>query len=206
MRRVLTALAAFSIAASMIPAAAVAQQRQQQGEERAARPLRIQPLSRRANSGPCPFVQILYDAARYVEMNDPNNPRYADVSFTGEIEGVNSDCEYRGDDPIRVDMNLLFSLGKGPAAQGNSKNYRYWVAVTERNSAILDKQYFDLPVNFGSGDRTTAEPSHTVVIPRASQTISGGNFEIVIGFEVTAEQAAFNRSGSRFRPTVGQDN
>lgn len=166
--------------------------------------MRFAPLSRRANAGPCPYVKILYDAARYVELSDFSRPSTNGVGYTGEIEGVSSDCSYRESDPIRVDFNLLFSLGKGPAAQGDAHTYRYWVAVTERNSAVLDKEYFDLPVNFGSADRTTAEPAHTIVIPRAEATTSGGNFEILIGFEVSQEQAEFNRSGSRFRPTAGQ--
>ena len=207
MRRVLTALAAAAIAASMMPTAAVAQQRQGQGQQADApkqRPMRFAPLQRRANAGPCPYVKILYDAARYVELNDYSRPSVSGVGYTGEIEGVSSDCTYREADPIRVDFNLLFNLGKGPAAQGDGKTYRYWVAVTERNTAVLDKEYFDLPVNFNGSDRTTAEPAHTIVIPRAEATTSGGNFEILIGFEVSQEQAEFNRSGSRFRPMAGQ--
>ncbi|WP_292051318.1 MULTISPECIES: Tat pathway signal sequence domain protein [unclassified Brevundimonas] len=210
MRRVLTALAAFSIAATMMPNAADAQQRQRgqnaQAEAKPQRQFRLQPLARRANAGPCPYVKVLYDAARYVEMTDYQRPSASTVGYTGEIEGVSSDCQYRENDPIRVDMNLLFSLGKGPAAQGDGQTYRYWVAVTERNSAVLDKEYFDLPVNFNGQDRTTAEPSHTIVIPRADATTSGGHFEILIGFEISPEQAEFNRSGSRFRPTAGQTN
>lgn len=209
MRRVLTAIAAVSIAATLLPSAAVAQQQRQgqaQGEETRQRPMRFAPLSRRANAGPCPYVKVLYDAARYIEMGDFAQPSLASVGYTGEIEGVSSDCTYREDDPIRVDFNLLFSLGKGPTAQGDGHTYRYWVAVTERNAAVLDKEYFDLPVNFGSSDRATAEPGHTIVIPRAEATTSGGNFEILIGFEVSQEQAEFNRTGSRFRPLAGQTN
>ena len=206
MRRVLTALAAFSIAATMVPHTAVAQQSGAQAEGTPKRQFRLRPLNTRVNAGPCPYVKILYDAARYVELADYQRPSAQGVGYTGEIEGVAADCEYRDDDPIRVDFNLLFSLGKGPAAQGDGQTYRYWVAVTERNSAVLDKEYFDLPVSFGGQDRATAEPSHTVVIPRAEATTSGGNFEILIGFEVSPEQADFNRSGSRFRPLAGQTN
>lgn len=211
MRRVLTALAAAAITASMMPTTAVAQQRPSQGQGQQAdaakpRPMRFAPLSRRANAGPCPYVKILYDAARYVELSDFSRPSTNGVGYTGEIEGVSSDCSYRDNDPIRVDFNLLFSLGKGPAATGDDKTYRYWVAVTERNSAVLEKEYFDLPVNFNGAERTTAEPAHTIVIPRAEATTSGGNFEILIGFEISPEQAEFNRSGSRFRPQAGQTN
>ena len=35
-------------------------------------------------------------------------------------------------------------------------------------------------------------------------TVSGANFEVLIGFEVTPSMAAFNREGKRFRPNAGQ--
>jgi len=211
MRRVLTAFAALSVAAMLIPQSAVAQSRGQRGqgqqqaqEEPQARPTRIAPLSRRANAGPCPYVKVLYDAARYVELADFSRPSVAGVGFTGEIEGVSADCVYREADPIRVDMNILFNLGKGAQASGDQRTYRYWVAVTERNTAVLAKEYFDLPVNFEGQATASVQQAQTIVIPRAEATTSGNNFEILVGFEITPEMADFNRSGSRFRVTAGQ--
>lgn len=215
MRRVLTALAAFSIAASVLPVAAEAQtsqrqrdrgssgQQQASGDEDAPRRApRIAPLRRRANAGPCPYVKVLYDAARYVEL-EGGRAAVANVGYTGEIEGVSSDCEYREDDPIRVDMNVLFNLGRGAQAAGDQRTYRYWIAVTERNTAILSKEYFDLPVNFQGQRTASVTEERTIVIPRAEATTSGGNFEILVGFDVTPEMAEFNRSGSRFRVNAG---
>ena len=106
-------------------------------------------------------MKVLYDAARYVEI-EGGRAAVANVGYTGEIEGVSSDCEYRENDPIRVDMNVLFNLGRGAQAAGDQRTYRYWIAVTERNTAILSKEYFDLPVNF-QGQRTasvTEAPHH----------------------------------------------
>ncbi|MBA4807419.1 Tat pathway signal sequence domain protein [Brevundimonas sp.] len=215
MRRVLSALAAVSIAASILPATAQAQMspgqrdrgssgQQADGAENApaSRAPRIAPLRRRANAGPCPFVKVLYDAARYVELED-GRAAIANVGYTGEIEGVSADCEYREADPIRLDMDILFQLGRGQQATSERKTYRYWVAVTERNNAILAKEYFDLPVDF-DGQRTAAvHEERSIVIPRASIDTSGGNFEVLIGFDVTPEMAEFNRSGSRFRVNAG---
>jgi hypothetical protein len=151
-------------------------------------------------------VRILYDAARYVELAD-GRARAASVGYTGEIEGVNSDCTYRNADPIAIEVDLLFRLGKGPAAQGEGRNYRYWVAVTARDRAVLAKEYFDLPVTFDQGtDRTDVRQQQRIVIPRAEATTSGENFEILIGFDVTPEMAEFNRTGSRFCvDAVGED-
>ena len=214
MRRVFTALAALSIAASVLPVAAEAQTSQRQrerggqqqqgsGEDAApSRAPRIAPLRRRANAGPCPYVKILYDAARYVEL-EGGRAAVANVGYTGEIEGSSSDCEYREADPIRVDMDVLFNLGRGPQATGEQRTYRYWIAVTERNNAILSKEYFDLPVNFEGQRTASVTEKRTIVIPRAGIETSGSNFEILVGFDVTPEMAEFNRSGSRFRVNAG---
>jgi hypothetical protein len=210
MRRVLTALAALSIAASALPVAVQAQttsrDRQQSGQqaepEQRSRAPRIAPLRRRVNAGPCPYVKILYDAARYVEL-EGGRATIAGVGYTGEIEGVTADCAYREDEPIRLDMRMLFNLGRGAQATGDQKTYRYWVAVTERNQAVLAKEYFDLPVDFQGQRETSVTEERSIVIPRADVTTSGTNFEVLVGFEVTPEMAEFNRSGSRFRVNAG---
>ncbi|MBA4803998.1 MAG: Tat pathway signal sequence domain protein [Brevundimonas sp.] len=176
---------------------------QQEEQSRQDRTPRIAPLRRRAADGPCPYVKILYDAARYVELGG-DRVSASNVGYTGEIEGLVSDCAYRGDDPITLQTRVLFNLGRGPLAEGNGRTYRYWIAVTERNRAVLDKVYFDLPVTFEGDERTTTvTQDQTIVIPRASNTVSGDNFEILVGFEVTPEMAEFNRSGSRFRINAG---
>ncbi|HPA38887.1 MAG TPA: Tat pathway signal sequence domain protein, partial [Phenylobacterium sp.] len=162
------------------------------------------PLPALRNAGPCPFVKVLYDAGRYAEFKGGQVASNA-VGFTGEIQGVSAGCAYKDDEPITMQMEILFELGKGPAAEGSQKNYRYWVAVTKRNSVMIAKQYFDLPVAFQPGqDRLYAtEEIGQLVIPRADIKTSGSNFEVLVGFDVTPEMAAFNREGKRFRLTAG---
>ncbi|HEX8568877.1 MAG TPA: Tat pathway signal sequence domain protein [Caulobacteraceae bacterium] len=165
--------------------------------------LRQGPLTRNRNAGPCPYVKVLYDAARYVEFAEQREAS-GSVAWTGEIQGVEADCRYRGDDPIQVDVNLLFSFGKGPRAEGDTKTYRYWVAVTERNRTVLAKEWFDIQADFEGGDRADyRERLGGITIPRASGTVSGTAFEVLVGFEVTPAMAAFNREGKRFRVDAG---
>lgn len=162
------------------------------------------PLPQLRNAGPCPFVKVLYDAGRYVEFKGGREAS-ADVGFSGEIQGISAGCAYKDDQPITVAMEILFELGKGPQAEGSTKTYRYWVAVTKRNQAIIEKKYFDLPVKFEPGqDRLyVTEQIGDVTIPRASLTTSGSNFEILVGFDVTPQMAEFNRDGKRFRLNAG---
>lgn len=213
MRRSLLVAAALIAAVTTIPQASLAQSNRRQGDEERQRDEADKrkkrdaewgdaraPLPALRNAGPCPFVKVLYDAGRYVEFKD-NREASAAVGYSGEIQGVSAGCAYKDDEPIRVQMEILFELGKGPQAQGNQKTYRYWVAVTKRNDAVLTKQYFDLPVTFAQGqDRIYAtEEIGQIVIPRATLTTSGANFEVLVGFDVTPQMAAFNREGKRFR-------
>jgi hypothetical protein len=162
------------------------------------------PLPAMRNAGPCPFVKALYDASRYVEFKD-NREASANVGFTGEIQGISSGCQYKDDQPIQVTMDILFELGKGPQATDNAKTFRYWIAVTDRNREVIAKQHFDLPVKFQPGqDRVYAtDKIQTITIPRGAQNTSGANFEVLVGFDVTPQMAAFNREGKRFRVNAG---
>ena len=216
MRRSLLLFAAgLVLAGSTLSELAAAQGRpsdQQRQEEEAAKKKKrdsewsdIQaPLPQLRNAGPCPYVKVLYDAARYIEFEGGREASSA-VGYTGEIQGISAACEYKDDDPIRVKMEVLFELGKGPQAKGSSKSYRYWVAVTKRNDAVITKEYFDLPVAFEGGqDRVYAtERIAEITIPRATMTTSGANFEVLVGFDVTPQMAAFNRDGKRFRLNAG---
>jgi len=162
------------------------------------------PLPNPKSAGPCPFVKALYDASRYVELKDGKESAEA-VGYTGEIEGIQSTCAYKGDEPIKVSMAIKFSFGRGPTAEGFKKDYRYWVAVTVRNAAVLDKEYFDVPAVFEKGqDRVTyIDRIADIVIPRGKASVNGANFEVLTGFDVTPQMAEFNRDGKRFRVNAG---
>jgi hypothetical protein len=163
------------------------------------------PLAEMRNAGPCPFVKTLYDAGRYVEFKDAREAS-ANVGYSGEIQSIQAGCQYKDNEPITVVMDVLFELGKGPQAMANTKTYHYWVAVTDRNREVIAKQSFDLPVTFPAGkDRIYMTDSiANIVIPRGSQTTSGANFEILVGFDVTPQMAEFNRVGKRFRVNAGE--
>jgi hypothetical protein len=160
------------------------------------------PLPALRNAGPCPFVKVLYDAGRYIEF-EGGKEAAGSVVYSGEIQGLSSACEYKDDEPIRVAVEMLFGLGKGPKANSDRKTYRYWVAVTTRNSAVISKEYFDLPVKFDGDRAMVTEKLEGIVIPRASIETSGANFEVLIGFDVTPQMAEFNRDGKRFRVSAG---
>jgi hypothetical protein len=155
----------------------------------------------RPNVGPCPLMGVLYDSSRMVDFAEPNNQRYANIEFTGEMQGVSGLCRYLDADPITMSLDIDMAFGRGPAATATRQTYRYWVAVTRRGRAPIEKAYFDIEVRFPRNQAvvTRHESIERIVIPRATPETSGENFEILVGFELTPEQVQFNRDGRRFR-------
>lgn len=165
---------------------------------------RVLGTSNEPNAGPCPLMGVLYDAGRVVEFKG-GEERFANVAYTAEMRGVRGLCRYVGANPIVMSMEIDLAFGKGPAAPAARKTYRYWVAVTRSNMAPIEKQYFDITVDFPrNADRMAgSERIEKIVIPRANDSISGANFEVLVGFDLTPEQLAFNRAGKRFRVDAG---
>ena len=168
--------------------------------------LQIGDAATKENAGPCPRAFALYDASRIVEFKE-NKQSFNNVGFTGEIANVRSLCRYFNDRPIEGDVEIVFDLGRGPAASGDTAIYEYFIAVTRKNVAVIEKEVFPMQVTFPAGeDRVrVVQKVDNLVIPRATPTTSGVNFEIIVGFEVTAEQRAFNAEGRRFRLSAGQN-
>lgn len=170
------------------------------------------PLGSRAaqdqNIGPCPLMGVLNDSSRVVKfaapLADPTQATFAQVAWTAEMRGVRGFCRYVGEDPITMNLEIDMAFGRGPAAQGGSHTFRYWVAVTQVNRVPITKQYFEVPVNFGGNPRMAgSETIAEITIPRARANTSGANFEVLVGFDLTPQELAFNRSGVRFRMDVG---
>jgi hypothetical protein len=160
---------------------------------------------RRHNAGPCPLMGVLYDSSRLVEFAQPNLQRYANIEFTGEMENVRGLCRYVEADPITMSLDIDMAFGRGPAATSDRQTYRYWIAVTRRGRAPIEKAYFDVDVRWPRDSAVVTRTEHIdrIVIPRATADTSGENFEILVGFELTPEQVAFNRQGRRFRIDSG---
>jgi hypothetical protein len=159
--------------------------------------------SNTANVGPCPAVRVLYDAQRFVELDGPE--RFENVGFTGEIARISSNCRYIGSDPITVSLQVDMAFGKGPKAAGTTKDVVYWVSVTRKDLAVISRERFTQRVTIPAGsDRITLQsPLTKITIPRANKDIAGGNFEVLVGFELSDAQLAFNRDGKRFRVDSG---
>lgn len=159
----------------------------------------------RKNPGPCPVGGALYDVARIIVFREDGSETFSNVEFTGDVRDVRLFCRYADKDPLRAEVEIDFAFGRGPAAVDEKYTFKYFVAVTRRNSEVLNKKEFEIETYFV--DAPVVENTQLIaplVIPRADETISGANFEVIVGFVLTDKQLEFNRSGRRFRLNVGE--
>lgn len=155
------------------------------------------------NAGPCPVAGSVFDAARYVRFVG-DGELFTDIGFTGEIVDVRLFCRYLDDNPLSAEIEIDFAFGRGPQGSASTHTYPYFVAVTRRNGKVLAKESFTTQAEFRSGQVTgRTELVNRIEIPRADASISGVNFEILVGFELTPEQLEFNRAGKRFMLDAG---
>tara|TARA_R110002073_G_scaffold180431_1_gene338797 strand:+ start:305 stop:871 length:567 start_codon:yes stop_codon:yes gene_type:complete len=155
------------------------------------------------NPGLCPSALTLYDAHRVVELD--GGEAYSNVAYTGEILAVRSLCRYFDDLPINANLEMEMGFGRGPAATAETHTFRYFIAVTRRDSVVIHRESFPITVRFRAGEDRVflQETIDSIMIPRANDTVAGDNFEIIVGFDLTPEQLAWNRTGARFRSNVG---
>ena len=156
------------------------------------------------NAGPCPTVGALYDAGRVVKFEGASE-QYPDITYTGEIIGVRLLCRYVDDQPLLAEVEIGFAFGQGPKGLEKRHEYEYFVAVTRRNRTVLARETFTVSADFRRGPiDSAAEVISSIRIPRLDRSISGGNFEILVGFDLTDAQLKFNQDGKRFRLDAGQ--
>lgn len=160
-------------------------------------------LDDRPNAGPCPTVGSLYEAARVVKF-EGDSESFRDITYTGEIVDVRLYCRYVDDEPLLAEVELSFAFGKGPKGEERLHDYNYFVAVTRRNSRVLDREIFTVQADFND-EPVVAKRDLVgrIEIPRVDESISGANFEILVGFDLTDEQLQFNLDGKRFRLNAG---
>lgn len=161
-------------------------------------------LDSRQNSGSCPPAGAIYNASRIVGFANDQQV-FSNVQFTGEVVDVRLFCRYAGTDPVRAEVEIDFAFGQGPAAAGDRHDYSYWVAVARRSGKVLHKQHFTVSADFSDGPVVgETEVLQRIIIPRADESVSAANFEILVGFDLTEDQLQYNREGRRFRLNAGQ--
>jgi hypothetical protein len=143
---------------------------------------------------PCPTVGVLNETD-HVTLLSGSGTDLTDVVARAEIGQIVSKCEYDTDAAtITVDLAFNGIAEIGPAAQARALNLNTFVAVTRRYSAFDNKQVYEVPVVFEPGQRQVrfVKTVEGTVLPYGGQA-DGSIYQILVGFQLTPEQLAYNR-------------
>ena len=144
----------------------------------------------------CPGAAILRDAADLSRYR--NNQRdLVDTELEGRITGLNGSCKRDGADIVVTTVQVGMELTRGPAAPGRGAEFAYFVAVLDGNT-ILDKQVFPLRAEFpANADRLRFAGEDVELRLPVGGNKSAAAYRIEVGFQLTPEELAANRSRGR---------
>jgi len=142
----------------------------------------------------CPNVGILRDAATATAFRPGPGRDATDVQARAEILDFRGGCTYGRDGALDVELDVAIGAERGPALAGERLPVDYFVAIVDGAQNVLARQAFRVELDF-DGERvaTAVEPlGQRIPLPSG---VDGRNYEILLGFVLSADQLAWNRRG-----------
>jgi hypothetical protein len=138
----------------------------------------------------CPSAAPVRDLEAIAQLR-PGGHQAKDVLAGARLLTPSLTCDF--------DKNMIVATVEVPIKGFRSDagvkpdQFSYFVAVATADRRILSKQVLNVPVAFGSGETSqSVTDSVTVRIPAARKG-EGGDYAILLGFQLTPEQLEFNR-------------
>ena len=151
----------------------------------------------------CPRAGVLYDASRMIQFGAGPDRTVDNVAYDAEIGKVSIKCDNDGG---VVDAEIKFALDvrAGPQGRVGSQTFRYFVAITELNQRVIDKQYYAFEAKFDVDKPRVYETKEIDDIRIPFKRLGRPDlYEILVGWDLTSEQLQYNRSTSQFdRPNL----
>lgn len=146
-------------------------------------------------SASCVPVTVVDDLKMLNQFSDEQAPRADNNVSSVVISAVSSRCT-QNDKNVAVDLDIAFDGVLGPKAHKWNADkpsfaYPYFVAITLPDGKIVTKEVFGVTMSYGKDQNTLTQHEHAhQVIP-----VQGGQAQqIVVGFQLTESQLAYNRS------------
>ncbi len=144
----------------------------------------------------CPGAAIVRDAADLSRTRGGQHD-LVDTELEGRITGINGNCKRDGADTVVTTIQVGIELTRGPAAPGRQAEVAYFVAVLDGEN-ILNKQVYPLRAEFPpNADRLRLADDDVELRLKVQPNKSAAAYRIEVGFQLTPEELAANRSRGR---------
>lgn len=146
----------------------------------------------------CPAVTIMPELAQMVEFQDLENPSPKTETGRATLKQASARCEII-DGQLAVHLSIDVDSTLGPKARWKETDkpsfaFPYFVAVTGPQGGVLAKEIFAVSLSYeAKQNQLSKTETITQHIPLAEDG-SVPNYSILIGFQLSEEQLAFNRT------------
>jgi hypothetical protein len=149
----------------------------------------------------CPSVSVLVDTGTLPVMRAPDSNAPADLVYTAQILDAKRDCDMpKYTKHVDASVDIQFRAERAKAGEAASYKVPYFVAITNEGK-VLAKQQFWVQFAFDQGattaDFTDSVNSLSLTVARDKRAADYG---IIVGFQLTKSQLAYNRKVGRFAP------
>lgn len=144
----------------------------------------------------CPQVQVIDELSSLSDFSDISQQKDYNLISRVQLQEGASNCIYSAGN-VRVDVKLVLESVLGTQGQAMdsapSFTYPFFVAVTDAQNNILAKEVFSAAVNYTDNElRHTYFENLRQIIPITNRS-DGMRHKILVGFQLTDEQLAYNR-------------
>jgi hypothetical protein len=141
----------------------------------------------------CPKVSIVRDLQEVTHLSAGGGRDATAVASRAALADFTGNCEY-GSDGVTVNVKLAMVAERGPALQGDTDRYRYFVAVFRPGEQVPAAKS-----EFETGARFTAEDPRRVWVEEVTphiplpKDVNAKEWQVMVGFQLSAEELAYNR-------------
>ena len=139
----------------------------------------------------CPSVEVLQDLGEMVRFRPGPGRDATDVLIEAWVDGVAGQCFLDGNE-LRVDLNVRIGTRRGPATTTDTAKIGYFVAITDLNRNVLQREPFETIAPFSNRKTLLFEDVLDLFIPLRPGLQTDG-FSIYVGLELSEQELAHNR-------------
>jgi hypothetical protein len=143
----------------------------------------------------CPKI-IPAPGADTIALFGPGGHTVKDVMVGGKLYRLDAKCVR---EKVGIDVNTEIQFYAQRASLDiKDATFPYFVAIVGPDERVLTEEGFRIPIQFlpAEYDRRMPAEKITVHLPVKIQA-SGGAYTVIVGFQLTPDQLAFNRAAAR---------
>ena len=151
-------------------------------------------------AGGCPSGAALAEASTVTKFRPGAGKDLTDVVLTAELAKPKVSCDYDKDaSKVSVTFSFPVAVKRGAAATNEPQTLSYFVAVVDQDNTVLTKQNFTRDISLDQNTTSFSEnpDGMTFTIPQGKKPVG---YEVLVGFQLTRDELAYNRERHRYLP------